>query len=1039
MHRLLLFLGWIALAGHAAADVFISEYVEGSGLSKGLELYSTDPGGFDLAAAGCEIHGFQNGSATAGWTVALSGTIPSNGVYVLAHPSAAFSGDQTGDLQFNGNDAVALVCGGGLVDVIGQIGFDPGSEWGSGNTSTANNTLRRKATTCTGDANGSDAFDPAVEWDGFAQDDFSGLGAHSASCGPDTTPPTIVSVTPSTTGPTAATQISFSVLFSEAISDFDDPADVTVNTSGTSISNITFIANNATSHSVVVDGISGTGTLSLAVNAGAVVDGAGNANTDSLTSAPVQIDPNANAGLPVGLLLSEIAVTPDSAEFVEIINTSGEAIDLSDVYLTDATFANGDTFYYQIVQGAGGGGGFGDFHARFPAGATIASGGRQTIALAGSAAFESAWGIAPDYELYEDGAADGIPDMREAFPGSIAGQGGLSDGVNNGEVLILYHWDGLRDLVADLDYALWGDRVEAVDKTGVAIDGPDADALSSAYLPDTATGLQAVIDASAHSPEAAWQRVDPNEGNEIDTGGNGINGDDETSEPFRLTWGAGVATPGAAPGPDVLPPGPNVLINELDAVADPADEFIELFDGGLGQTDLTGLTLVFYDDTLQVYAALDLDGLSTSLGGYLVAGGAATSPDVALPAAINDGAAAVALVIGDAADYPPGTPLETTGLIDAIVHGSGQPTVPGLLALLEPGEVQVDEDLACSALLDSLQRCPNGSGGFRRTASYATAPPSPGMANTDCPIGDYYAGVDPASPASLRQTLHQIIDDHQWYPYTAGSTDSWDILELADEDPNDAGRVLSLYRNASYAKAGGGNSFYNREHTWPRSYGLGETGTPQNTAATDAHNLRLSDIGYNSDRGNKPFADCDPGNDANCAELVTVANNGVGGIGGPYPGDSNWFTQGTDGNQGSFEAWADRRGDAARTLFYMGVRYEGGTHGISGFAEPDLILTNDRNLIQTTGIGTAYMGLLDVLLAWHAEDPVDEKEQARNETVFVFQGNRNPFVDHPEWADCIWLGVCALPEILFADSFEAAAAGRAAGACRGSRWGAGLE
>ena len=65
------------------------------------------------------------------------------------------------------------------------------------------------------------------------------------------------------------------------------------------------------------------------------------------------------------------------------------------------------------------------------------------------------------------------------------------------------------------------------------------------------------------------------------------------------------------------------------------------------------------------YAALDLDGLSTSADGYLLVGGSATSPDAALPAALDDGAAAVALVIGDGSDFPPGTPLDTTAVIDA--------------------------------------------------------------------------------------------------------------------------------------------------------------------------------------------------------------------------------------------------------------------------------------------------------------------------------------------------------------------------------------
>ncbi|GAB4173904.1 MAG: hypothetical protein Kow0020_09240 [Wenzhouxiangellaceae bacterium] len=1021
MRRLGGVLGAVMLAGVANAGVFISEYVEGSGFNKAIELYNPDGSPLDLSP--CVIRGYNNGSGTVSWTIPLSGTVPAGATWVLAHESAAFGGDQTSiDLQFNGDDAVELVCNGSPLDVIGQIGFDPGSEWGTGDTSTQNNTLRRQSTICAGDPNGADAFDPALEWVGFPQDTFDGLGTHSANCGADTTPPEIVAVTPSTTGPTAATSIDFTVQFSEAVSDFDDPTDVTVNTTASvAVASVQFAMISPSVHVVTVAGISGSGSLSLTVEAGAVVDGAGNANVDTQTSASVIIDPNAGAGLPSGLLLSEIVVTPDTAEYIEIINVGSASIALDDVYLTDATFAQGNVYYYQIVQGGGGGGGFGDFHARFPVGATIAPGERQTIAISGSEAFFAAWGVLPDYELYEDGAADAVPEMREAFPGSIAGQGDLSDGINNGEVLILYYWDGQGDRVADLDYALWGDKVEAVDKTGVSIDGPDPDSVATAYLPDTAIAAQAVIDSSAHPAGAAWQRVALDEGHERTGGGNGLEGDDETSEPLHLTWGSGAATPGTAPGVDVVPRGPNVLINELDAVAAAADEFVELYDGGAGQTDLTGLALVFYDGSAQVYAALDLDGLNTSAQGYLVAGGAATSPDVTLPAALADGAAAVALVIGDAVDYPPGTPADASGVIDAIVYDSGQAPAPGLAVLLEPGEPQVSEAQACQATLDSLQRCPNGSGGRRRTSSYATAAPSPGAANTACPVGDYYAGVDASSPADLRQTLHAAIDDHQWYPYSAASTDTWDILELADEAPGDPNGVLTLYRNAIYPKAGGGNSFYNREHTWPRSYGLGDTGAPQNVSATDAHNLRLSDIGYNSDRGNKPFAWCDPALDPDCSERATVFNNGVGGNGGPYPGDSNWVTLATDGNQGSFEVWFDRRGDVARTMFYMDVRYEGGTHGITGVPEPDLILTNDRSLIQTTGIGTAYMGLLDVLLAWHAADPVDQKERDRNEVVYVFQGNRNPFVDHPEWVDCLWSGICAPPELLFADDFESTA------------------
>ena len=84
--------------------------------------------------------------------------------------------------------------------------------------------------------------------------------------------------------------------------------------------------------------------------------------------------------------------------------------------------------------------------------------------LNGSDNFFSTYSISPTYELYEDGSPDGIPDMREALAGSINNQGGLTNG---GEVVILYHWDGASDLVTDLDYVVWVDKNEAVDKTGV--------------------------------------------------------------------------------------------------------------------------------------------------------------------------------------------------------------------------------------------------------------------------------------------------------------------------------------------------------------------------------------------------------------------------------------------------------------------------------------------------------------------------------------------------------------------------------------------
>lgn len=268
------------------------------------------------------------------------------------------------------------------------------------------------------------------------------------------------------------------------------------------------------------------------------------------------------------------------------------------------------------------------------------------------------------------------------------------------------------------------------------------------------------------------------------------------------------------------------------------------------------------------------------------------------------------------------------------------------------------------------------------------------------PPAGYYNNVDQSNAQSLRQSLHHIIDDHQRFPYTSSSTDTWDILEAADEDPDNSNNVIDIYRNASFAKQGGGNSYYNREHSWPKSYGFPSDGS-SNYAYTDAHHLFISDSGYNSSRSNKPYANCFSA----CGEKPTLYNNNRGGS----SSQSNW----TEGSYaaGSWETWSGRRGDVARALMYMAVRYEGGNHGVTGHNEPDLILTDDRNLIaesnQGSNIAVAYMGLKSVLLQWHQEDPVDDFERRRNDAIYSHQGNRNPFIDHPEYVDCIFEGICS--------------------------------
>ena len=224
-------------AGGAPTELFFSEYVEGSSNNKALEVYNGTGGTVDLAAGGYSIQIYFNGSTTPGTTIALSGSVANDNVHVVADddasPAILAEADQTSSANwFNGDDAVVLRRGSTAIDVIGQIGVDPGTEWGSGLTSTADNTLRRKPTIETGDADGSDAFDPAAEWDGFAVDTFDDLGTHTTSGGGDAAP-RVTSTSPAGSATDVPLDAAVTVTFSEDVAAGDGWYAIVCSVSGT--------------------------------------------------------------------------------------------------------------------------------------------------------------------------------------------------------------------------------------------------------------------------------------------------------------------------------------------------------------------------------------------------------------------------------------------------------------------------------------------------------------------------------------------------------------------------------------------------------------------------------------------------------------------------------------------------------------------------------------------------------------------------------------------------------------------------------------
>ena len=166
------------------ANAYFSEYLEGNGNDKAVEIFNADVFTQDLDL--CVVNRYTNGSMAVSGSVTLAGDLDPGEVYVLCHTSISDSTncDQlSGVPNWNGNDAVELVCGSTTLDVIGQIGDDPITEWSGGAplVGTEDEDLRRDCSVTTGDSNGADAFDPSIEWNTFDLDDLSDLGTYNCA------------------------------------------------------------------------------------------------------------------------------------------------------------------------------------------------------------------------------------------------------------------------------------------------------------------------------------------------------------------------------------------------------------------------------------------------------------------------------------------------------------------------------------------------------------------------------------------------------------------------------------------------------------------------------------------------------------------------------------------------------------------------------------------------------------------------------------------------------------------------------------------
>lgn len=253
----------------------------------------------------------------------------------------------------------------------------------------------------------------------------------------------------------------------------------------------------------------------------------------------------------------------------------------------------------------------------------------------------------------------------------------------------------------------------------------------------------------------------------------------------------------------------------------------------------------------------------------------------------------------------------------------------------------------------------------------------------------YYNGVEDKCGAELKQALHNIIKGHRQYPYTSSnSTDVWDILKESDRDPANPANVILLYTGMSVDAEQEYNNGkgWTREHVWAKVHG--NFGTEPG-AGTDAHHLRPVNNDVNTMRNSRWFAEC--------STPVYLDGKPTG----CYKSTSQWL-------------WKPRNeviGDVARMIFYMATRYEGEN------GEPDLEIVDYIPANDNTN--APVFAKLSDLLAWHLADPVDSFEINRNNVIFKYQKNRNPFIDHPEYVNMIWGEGSGMPMFTSAPEYSA--------------------
>jgi len=1034
----------------ASGTLFFSEYLEGTSDNKALEIYNGTAAAVDLTDYRIQI--YFNGQTTPRLTLDLAGSIAPGATFVLANanadPAVRALADQTaGGNWFNGDDTVVLRKDGAIIDAIGQLGHDPGSGWGTPPVSTRDRILRRKATVRSGDNNADDAFAPAAQWDGFPSDAIAGLGTHRTGtsdsftigdCGAPAEPIHAIQ-TAAATSPRQGERVAIEGVVvgdfqgGQALNGFfvqeeDDQQD-----NDPATSEGLFVFDNGVDVDVQpgdvvrVAGViaefpeSKPASLTRLADISAIIVCGRN---QSVTPTPLEL-PFADRDLPErfeGMLITlaqTLTVTDvhDLARYGEIVLSNGrlsipthlakpgeparivaadnernrlliddgrngsyrEPIRYPAPGLTAAnTLRAGDSVTAVLGVLAQG---FGQYrlHPVTPPIFTAANPRPLASALPDNGALRVAAFNVLNY-FNGDGHNGAFPTPRGAetrfefsrqriktVAAILALQAdvvGLVELENDG----FGPHSAIRDLVAGLNEAAPAGMSYALIDPAVARIGTDAITVGLIYRLDKVTprGTAAILDSR------------------VDAGFNDEKNRPALAQTFTEQASGEIFT---------------VVVNHFKSKGSDCDELGDP-DRGDGQGNCNN-TRTAAAQALVEWLATDPTGSDDT--DVLIIGDlnayAQEDPIVAIEASGYvdllerfHGTAAYSYVFGGQAGYLDHA-LASASLarqVTAVAEWHINADEPRALAYFEqfrdrdqrrPKSDSQLENLYAADPYRSSDHDPlivslrlNGDSSDTPSADDETTDDSGDTPTDDDVTGggerdDYYVSARGKTGQALKAALHDIIREHNVLSYG----EIWTLLMEADEDPENPHHVILFYSGRSQPKrwnSGEDNSnqdYWNREHVWARRHGLGPRGRPGRF--TDAHNLRPTDASINQTRGNLGF---DDGGQPHNEAPDTFSDN---------------------------DSWEPRdaiKGDVARTTFYMAVRYE----QESGRADLELV---DRS---SGGGDSGTFGKLCTLMQWHRADPVDDAERQRHEIIAARQGNRNPFIDHPEWAVEIWGGSC---------------------------------